>query len=120
MVEAVELSNEAKELLIKFQAKNQQLQELTAQKQSLELQKLEIEEALKEMERRDEIYKEVAGLLIKADKDKVKKELEEEKELIEIKSKQIENAERKLKAELEKDRDKLEAMIRNSHFGFGG
>ena len=69
MVEAVELSNEAKELLIKFQAKNQQLQELTAQKQSLELQKLEIEEALKEMEKRDEIYKEVAGLLIKADKD---------------------------------------------------
>lgn len=108
----VELSNEAQELLIKFQTQNQQLQELTAQKQSLELRKLEIEEALKEIENKEEVYKEVAGLLLKVDKNKVKKELEEEKDLIEIKNKQLTTLEGKLKEELEKSKGKLEDIFK--------
>ncbi|HIE41093.1 MAG TPA: hypothetical protein EYP80_00350 [Candidatus Aenigmarchaeota archaeon] len=108
----VELSNEAQELLIKFQTQNQQLQELTAQKQSLELRKLEIEEALKEIENKEEVYKEVAGLLLKVDKNKVKKELEEEKDLIEIKNKQLTTLEGKLKEELEKSKGKLEEIFK--------
>ena len=108
----VELSNEAQELLIKFQTQNQQLQELTAQKQSLELRKLEIEEALREIEDKNEIYREIAGLLIKSDKDKVKKELQEEKELIEIRTKKINESETRLKEQLQKDGAKLENILK--------
>ena len=108
----VELSNEAQELLIKFQTQNQQLQELTAQKQSLELRKLEIEEALREIKDKNEIYREIAGLLIKSDKDKVKKELQEEKELIEIRTKKINESETRLKEQLQKDGAKLENILK--------
>jgi prefoldin beta subunit len=113
----VELSNEAQDLLIKFQTQNQQLQELTAQKQGLELQKLEIEEALKEIEDKNEIYKEIAGLLMKIDKAKIKKDLEEERDLIEIKNKQIADIEEKLKQEIQKDKGKLETLMKGTQAG---
>ena len=107
----VELSDEAKELLMKFQTRNQQLQELTAQKQNLELKKIEIDEVLKEIEDKNEIYKEIAGILIKKDKEQVKKDLQEEKELIEIKTKKINESEAQLKDQLQKDRSKLESIM---------
>ncbi len=109
----VELSNEARELLTRFQTQNQQLQELTAQKQNMEMKKIEIDEALKEIEDKNEIYKETAGLLMKKDKEQMKKNLQEEKELIEIKTKKMNESENQLKEQMQKDRSKLENMMQS-------
>lgn len=110
----VELSNEAQELLLKVQTQNQRLQDLIIQKQNFEMQNSEVEEALKEIEGREEIYKEVAGLLIKTDKEKVKKDLEEESEMIEVRKKQIDTREKQLKKELEEDQKRLMAIIQGA------
>lgn len=109
----VELSNEARELLMRFQTQNQQLQELTAQKQNMEMRKMEIDEALKEVENKNEIYKETAGLLMKKDKEQVKKDLQEERELIEMRTKKMSESETQLKEQLQKDRSKLEKMMQS-------
>ena len=110
----VELSNEAQELLLKVQTQNQQLQELIAQKQNLEMQRLETEEAEKEIKDREEIYKELAGLLIKTDKEKIQEELTEQKEMILVRKKQVDEREKQLKIEIEEDQKKLMGFIQNS------
>ncbi|OYT43147.1 MAG: hypothetical protein B6U88_01720 [Candidatus Aenigmarchaeota archaeon ex4484_56] len=107
----VELSNEAKELLVNVQTHNQQLQNLIAQKQNLEIQLSEIDEALKEIQDKEEIYKEVAGILIKSDKNKIIEELKEAKEFAEIRKKQINQQEENLKKTLEEEQKKLAAYL---------
>ncbi len=110
----VELSEEAQSLLLKVQTQNQQLQELIAQKQSFEMHKQEIEEAMKEIENKEEVYKELAGVLIKTDKKNIQQELEEEKEMISVRREQIENREKQLKTELEDDQKKLMGFVQSS------
>jgi len=113
----VEISKQAQDLLMKVQSENQQLQAIMAQKQSVELQEVEINDAIKEIEGKDEIYKEVAGLLVKAEKKKIKEELEESLEFIKIKKKQFNEQETLLKKGLEEDQRKLMAMLQPSPSG---
>ena len=96
------------------QEKNQQLQAMIAQKQNVDIQEIEIKEALKEIEVTDEIYKSVAGLLMKADKKKVKDELDESLELMKIKKKQFSEQETSLKKVLEEDQKKLMGFLQPS------
>jgi prefoldin beta subunit len=114
----VDLSRDAQELLMKVQSENQQLQAIMAQKQSVEMQEVEINDALKEIKDKTEIYKEVAGLLIKTEKKKIQDELEESVEFIKIKKKQFAEQEAMLKKGLEEDQRKLMAMIQPA--GAGG
>lgn len=107
----VELSKDAQGLLMRVQAQNQQLQSIMMQRQSLEMQEAEIKDALDEIKDREEIYKEVAGLLIKADKKRVKDDLEESLEFIKIKKKQFGEQEALLKKGLDDDQKKLMSMI---------
>lgn len=106
-----EFPKEAQELLMGVQAKNQQLQSLIAQRQNADLQEIEIKEAIKEIADKEEIYKSVAGLLIKADKKGVKDELEESLELIKVKKKQFSEQEATLKKSLEGDQKKLMGFL---------
>ncbi|MGC9310404.1 MAG: prefoldin subunit [Candidatus Aenigmatarchaeota archaeon] len=106
-----DLSKDAQDLLMKVQSQNQQLQAILAQKQNLDIQEIEAKEALKEIEGREEIYKEVAGLLIKAEKKKIKEELEEALELIKIKKKQFSEQEAALKKDLEGTQSKLMGFL---------
>lgn len=110
----VELSKEAQELLLRVQTQNQQLQDIMLQKQSFELKSSEIDEALVEIKDKNEVYREVAGLLIKADKEKVKNDLEEEKEAISVRKKQINKLETELKNELEESQKKLMEMVQEN------
>jgi prefoldin beta subunit len=114
----VELSKDAQDLLMKVQSENQQLQAIMAQRQNIEMQEVEIKDALNEIKDKTEIYKEVAGLLIKADKKKIQDELEESMEFIKIKRKQFNEQEALLKKGLEDDQRKLMAMIQPG--GMGG
>lgn len=110
----VELSEEAQSLLLKIQTQNQQLQELIAQKQNLEMHKQEIDEAMREINNKEEVYRELAGVLIKADKENIQQELEEEKEMISVRKKQTDSKEEQLKTELEDDQKKLMSFVQNT------
>jgi prefoldin beta subunit len=79
------LPPQVQERLLRLQQLQQTLQQILTQKQQLELELTEIEQALSEMENLDNaavIYKSVGSLLIKAEKTRVTKELNERKELL--------------------------------------
>jgi len=79
------LPPQVQERLLRLQQLQQTLQTVLTQKQQLELELTETEQALSELEKVDEnavIYKSVGSLLVKAEKVKVTTELNEHKELL--------------------------------------
>jgi len=83
--EISKLPPQVQERLLRLQQLQQTLQTVLTQKQQLELELTETEQALSELEKVDEnavIYKSVGSLLVKAEKAKVTTELNERKELL--------------------------------------
>jgi prefoldin beta subunit len=79
------LPPQVQERLLRLQQLQQTLQSVLTQKQQLELELTETEQALSELEKLDEnavIYKSIGSLLVKAEKTKVTTELTERKELL--------------------------------------
>lgn len=79
------LPPQVQERLLRLQQLQQTLQSVLTQKQQLELELTETEQALSELEKLDEnavIYKSIGSLLVKAEKTKVATELTERKELL--------------------------------------
>jgi len=79
------LPPQVQERLLRLQQLQQTLQTVLTQKQQLELELTETEQALGELEKTDEnavIYKSIGSLLVKAEKTKVTTELSEHKELL--------------------------------------
>jgi prefoldin beta subunit len=79
------LPPQVQERLLRLQQLQQTLQTVLTQKQQLELELTETEQALSELEKMDEnavIYKSVGTLLVKAEKAKVTADLNERKELL--------------------------------------
>lgn len=75
-----------------------QLQNVLAQKQELMLEKAEIEEALQQIEKttQQNVLKIVGNIIVARSKAEIKKELNDKKEFIEIKLKNLEKIEKKL------------------------
>lgn len=75
----------------------QSLQMIVAQKQALQSQQMEIENALKELETTDTAYKIIGNIMILSEKVKLKEELDEKKKLSEIRIKNLEKQEEKIR-----------------------
>lgn len=108
---AEEIGKEAEQLLMQFQIQNQQLENLLVQKQTLMFQKNEVENALKEFETGTEFYKIAGPILVKKDKETLKKEIEEKKEELDVMLSSVEKNEKKLREMVVKNRDKLQEML---------
>jgi len=79
------LPPQVQERLLRLQQVQQTLQSVVTQKQQLELELTETEQALSELANLDEsaiIYKSIGSLLVKAEKAKVTADLTERKELL--------------------------------------
>lgn len=100
------------ELLGNLQAQNQQLQNILMQKQTLIIQSKEIEKALEEINKEDtqDVYRSVGPILVKADKDRVRKDLEEQKEDMELKIKTLEKQEIRLKSMLKEGQERFQSL----------
>ena len=109
-------SEQANQLLNQAHLYQQQLQSITIQKESLNLQHQEIINALEELNKlkENEVYKLVGPILVKSDKAAMLKELQEKKESIEMRMKTLERGEARAKAQIEELREKL------SKLGTGG
>lgn len=84
------------------------LQNILAQKQALQIEDNEIENALSEIKKSaDDVYKVVSGFMIKSDKDSLSKELHEKKKIIEMKISAMEKQE----TLLEKNADDMKGEI---------
>ncbi len=111
MSEISKLPPAVQERLLRLQQLQQTLQTVLTQKQQLELQLLEIDQALNELEKTSSntvIYKSVGSLLIKSEKDKVIDELKERKELANVRISVLSKQEERLRSQVKELQTKLQ------------
>ena len=99
---------------MRLQQLQQTLQSVLTQKQQVELELLEVDQALGELEKTSEnsvIYKSVGSLLIKSEKPKVTDELKEKKELSNMRVSVLGKQEERLRTQIKELNDKLHQTI---------
>lgn len=101
-------SKQAQDLTMQFQQLQQQLHSIMMQSEQANIQIMEIDKALSELKTsQDEVYKISGTILIKSSKDKITKELTEEKESLEIRIKTLQKHDSTLKEKLQKLQEEL-------------
>ncbi|MEM5806481.1 MAG: prefoldin subunit, partial [Candidatus Aenigmatarchaeota archaeon] len=88
----------------------QQYQNIIVEIETLKLRNREIEEVLEELQKSDkqEAYKLVGNVLVKKNKEEIINELKEEKEIIDLRFKNLEKQKQKLEEKLNEFRKLLE------------
>ena len=85
------------EKINQLQMLEQNLQQILAQKQQIQMQQMEIDSALTELKKTETAYKIVGNIMVASPKEDLMKDLESKKEVVDIKIKTIEKQEEKLK-----------------------
>ena len=101
--------------LLRLQQLQQTLQGVMAQKQQLEMQLTEVEQASGQLEKLDEtavVYKSIGALLVKSEKDKVSTELTERKELVKMRVDVLAKQEERLRTQVKDLQEKLQQDLR--------
>ncbi|MGV8151655.1 MAG: prefoldin subunit beta [Candidatus Nanoarchaeia archaeon] len=97
------IDSETQEKIKELQFYEQNLQNILMQKQAFQFELTETENALNEVSSsKDDIFKIVGSIMIKAEKSSVEKELKEKKELLALRMKSIEKQEKSLSENAEK------------------
>ena len=100
------MKKETKEMLNQLQNLEQNINSIIAQKQQFQAQGLEVENALSQMEDSSKVFQIIGNIMVVTSKSKLKKELNEKKEIIDLRLKTIDKQEDKLRAkatELQKE-----------------
>jgi prefoldin beta subunit len=115
MSEDVTLPPAVQERLLRLQQLQQTLQNVLTQKQQVEVELLEVDQALGELEKTADdgvIYKSVGSLLIKTEKLKVTEELKEKKELSNMRISVLGKQEERLRTQIKELNEKLQKELR--------
>jgi len=97
-----EVSQEAEKKLNQLQLLEQSMQNLLMQKQQFQLQQVEIESALKELEKVNEAYKIIGNIMVLSKKNDLKEDLTSKKEIVELRIKNMEKQENQLREKASK------------------
>jgi prefoldin beta subunit len=109
--EMSKLPPQVQERLLRLQQVQQTLQSVLAQKQQVEIELTEIEQALGELQNMTEdavIYKAIGTLLVKSEKTKITTDLNERKELLNTRTTVLAKQEERLRAQLKDLQAKLQ------------
>ncbi|MEM2935879.1 MAG: prefoldin subunit beta [Candidatus Bathyarchaeia archaeon] len=109
--EISKLPPQVQERLLRLQQRQQTLQAVLTQKQQLELELTEVEQALGELEKMTDdavIYKSVGSLLVKSERPKVTSELNERKELLNMRVSVLGKQEERLRSQIKELQAKLQ------------
>ncbi|MEM2937503.1 MAG: prefoldin subunit beta [Candidatus Bathyarchaeia archaeon] len=109
--ELAKLPPQVQERLLRFQQMQQTLQSVLAQKQQVELELTEIEQALSELQKVADdavIYKTIGFLLVKTEKAKVAADLNERKELLNMRASVLGKQEERLRSQIKELQAKLQ------------
>jgi len=114
-MEGMKITPEAQQVLMDLQACQQQMQTVLIQKESLNIQNMEIDKALDELKKvkNEDVFKAVGPILIKSEKSKLEKELEERKETIGLRLKSMQKQENRLKERMDKGQEMLEKVLKS-------
>ncbi|MEA2089818.1 MAG: prefoldin subunit beta [Thermoproteota archaeon] len=113
--EISKLPPKIQERLLRLRQLQQTLQGVLTQKQRLELELTENEQAVEELEKLAKntvIYKSIGSLLVKAKKSKVTVDLNERKELLNMRIKVLGRQEERLRKQLKDLQEKLQRDLR--------
>ena len=114
------MQDELEKTLSDVQVMNQQLQAVLMQKQALTVQLREVELALEEVAKAaSDVYRSVGPILVKSDKEKLTKELNETKEQIELHIKTLDKQEKSAKTGITSAQSKLQQLVKPAQ-GVGG
>ena len=111
------LPPQVQQRLLRLQQVQQTLQQVVYQKQQLELELTEIESALKELEALSDdapVYKSIGALLVRSERSKLIDELNERKELINMRLGVLGKQEERLKSEMKNLQQKLKESLGTS------
>jgi|SRR3989338_340047 len=106
------VSKDAEKKIEQLQLYEQSLQNFLAQRQQFQIQLIEIESALRELEKTDKAYKLVGNIMVSSKKDDLKKELLSKKETTELRIKSMEKQESQIKEKATKLRTEVMEIIR--------
>jgi prefoldin beta subunit len=110
-----DLSPKVQNQIAQFQQIQQQLQAVLQQKYQMDAQVKEMQRTIEELNKSPEdvtIYKSIGSLLIKAEgKAPILKELEEDKETMEVRSKTVERQEKALRDRYQQLQDQLAKVL---------
>jgi len=110
------LPPQVQQRLLRLQQLQQTLQGVLTQKQQLELELNEVEQALSELEKLTNaavIYKSIGSLLVKSKKNKVATELSERKELLNMRINVLGKQEERLRTQVKDLQEKLQRDLRS-------
>jgi prefoldin beta subunit len=103
---------ELQESLQRLQLLEQNVQALALQKQQFQTQIFEIESALKELETAPTAYKIIGGIMVSSTPETLKKELNQKKELLELRLQNIEKQEKQIRERAKKLQEDLLASMK--------
>ena len=111
----MKLDKETQEKIQELQIAEQNSQAILLQKQTFQLELNETISAAEEVKKtKDEIFKIVGQVMIKAQKAEIEKELEEKKRILEFRIKAIENQEALFRKKLSSLQQEIEEKIKKS------
>lgn len=91
------VEKETEKKISQLQMMEQGMQSFLLQKQQFQAQLVEVESALKELEKAKEAYKIVGNIMVRSDKDELEKDLKKKKEIVELRIKTLEKQESQIK-----------------------
>lgn len=109
------LPPKVQERLLRLQQRQQTLQAVLTQKQQLELELTEVEQAISELEKMTDntiIYKSIGSLLVKSERPKITSELNERKELLNMRISVLGKQEERLRSQIKDLQTKLQRDLR--------
>lgn len=89
----MEITKDTEQKIGQLQMYEQSLQSFLGQKQQFQIQLVEVESALSEIQNTNKAYKIVGNIMIEADRDELKAELQSKKEMLELRIKTMEKQE---------------------------
>ncbi len=93
----MKLTKETEQKIAELQLLEQNLQNFILQKQTFQAQLLETDNALKELDNSKETYKIIGPIMVHSTKEELKKDLNSKKEILNLRIKNIEKQEDKIK-----------------------
>ncbi len=116
-----QLPPQLQDKLMKLQQLQQRAELLMNQRVQLDRDLKETESALAELDQLGDenpvVYKSVGAILVKADKDKLKEELSDHKETLDMRISSISKQEERARKELEEKRKEIQAALQQPQMG---
>jgi len=109
-----EMSDETKQMIMEFQAYQQQLQSVAMQRESMKLQDLEIDKAVEELQKSGEkiAFKITGSVMVSKPVEDIVTDLKETKEAILIRLRSYEKTEAKITERLKEIQEKLKEEMK--------